>query len=279
MLSNFIIAAKAVIPTFLLILLGIGGRQFHIMTDTELNHANKAVFEIMFPIMMFYNIYSADFSGVIIPRYIAFCVVMLFIVYGLGVVVTLLTEKENYNRGALIQAIYRSNFVLMGIPIMKNLMGEEALGLTTIMVAFIIPIYNTLAVVTLEVFRGGTLHVSTILKRIITNPMILGAGAGLIAAGFRLQLPAILATPMSQVSSAASTIALMIMGATFRLGSIRENSKNLVIGVGQTDCQSGSCFDGRISAWSSGSSAGIADCYVRCALCGIWLYDGTADGQ
>ena len=142
MLSNFIIAVKAVIPTFLLILLGMGGRQFHIMTDTELNHANKAVFEIMFPIMMFYNIYSADFSGVIIPRYIAFCVVMLFIVYSLGVVVTLLTEKENYNRGALIQAIYRSNFVLMGIPIMKNLMGEEALGLTTIMVAFIIPIYN-----------------------------------------------------------------------------------------------------------------------------------------
>lgn len=67
MLSNFIIAAKAVIPTFLLILLGIGGRQFHIMTDTELNHANKAVFEIMFPIMMFYNIYSTDFAGVIIP--------------------------------------------------------------------------------------------------------------------------------------------------------------------------------------------------------------------
>ena len=73
MLSNFIIAVKAVIPTFLLILLGMGGRQFHIMTDTELNHANKAVFEIMFPIMMFYNIYSTDFAGVIIPRYIAFC--------------------------------------------------------------------------------------------------------------------------------------------------------------------------------------------------------------
>lgn len=231
MLSNFIIAVKAVIPTFLLILLGMGGRQFHIMTDTELNHANKAVFEIMFPIMMFYNIYSTDFSGVIIPRYIAFCVITLFVVYGLGVVVTLLAEKENYNRGALIQAIYRSNFVLMGIPIMKNLMGEEALGLTTIMVAIIIPIYNTLAVVTLEVFRGGTLHISSIVKRIVTNPMILGAGAGLIAAAFRLQLPTLLATPMSQVASAASTIALMIMGATFRLGSIWENKKNLVIGV------------------------------------------------
>ena len=67
---------------------------------------------------------------------------------------------------------------------MKNLMGEEALGLTTIMVALIIPIYNTLAVVTLEVFRGGTRHVSTILKRIITNPMILGAGSRSDRGGF-----------------------------------------------------------------------------------------------
>ena len=36
---------------------------------------------------------------------------------------------------------------------------------------------------------------------------------------------------MSQVASAASTIALMIMGASFRLGSIWENKKNLAIGV------------------------------------------------
>ena len=41
MLSNFIIAVKAVIPTFLLILLGMGGRQFHIMTDTE--HSTKRI--------------------------------------------------------------------------------------------------------------------------------------------------------------------------------------------------------------------------------------------
>ena len=75
------------------------------MTDTELNHANKAVFEIMFPIMMFYNIYSADFSGVIIPRYIAFCVVMLFIVYG----PVSYTHLDVYKRQA-------SNCLLLRIP-------------------------------------------------------------------------------------------------------------------------------------------------------------------
>ena len=67
---------------------------------------------------------------------------MLLVVYGLALVVALLTEKQNYSRGALIQAVYRGNFVLMGIPIMNNLMGDEAMGLTTVMVAIIVPIYN-----------------------------------------------------------------------------------------------------------------------------------------
>lgn len=228
MLENFIIAAEAVLPIFLLILLGMGARR---MNDTELNHANKAVFQVMFPFMMFYNIYSADFTGVILPGYFVFCIIMLMVVYFLGVGFTLLTEKDNYSRGALIQAIYRGNFVLMGIPVMNNLMGEGAMGLTTIMVAIIVPIYNVLAVITLEVFRGGNLHAASILKKIVTNPLILGAAVGILGALSGLELPAVLEKPISQVASAATPVALLIMGASFHFSSIRENRKNLIAGV------------------------------------------------
>ena len=214
MLMNFRIAVEAVMPIFLLILLGMASRNLHIMSDTELNHANKAIFQVMFPIMMFYNIYSVDFSGVILPGYIA-----------------LLTEKQNYSRGALIQAVYRGNFVLMGIPIMNNLMGDEAMGLTTVMVAIIVPIYNVLAVITLEVFRGGTLKPGVIVKRIVTNPLIFGAVAGIIAAVLGVKLPVILSKPMGQIASSASVVALMVMGASFRFSSIKENLKNLILGV------------------------------------------------
>ena len=214
MLMNFRIAVEAVMPIFLLILLGMASRNLHIMSDTELNHANKAIFQVMFPIMMFYNIYSVDFSGVILAGYIA-----------------LLTEKQNYSRGALIQAVYRGNFVLMGIPIMNNLMGDEAMGLTTVMVAIIVPIYNVLAVITLEVFRGGTLKPGVIVKRIVTNPLIFGAVAGIIAAVLGVKLPVILSKPMGQIASSASVVALMVMGASFRFSSIKENLKNLILGV------------------------------------------------
>lgn len=231
MLENFIIALEAVLPIFLLILLGMGAGKMNLMNDSELNHANKAVFQVMFPFMMFYNIYSADFTGVILPGYFVFCIVMLLIVYFLGVGFTLAAEKDNYSRGALIQAIYRGNFVLMGIPIMNNLMGEEAMGLTTVMVAIIVPIYNVLAVVTLEVFRGGELHAASILKKILTNPLIFGVLTGILAALTGLHLPAVLEKPISQVGSAATPVALLIMGASFHFSSIRANWKNLIFGV------------------------------------------------
>lgn len=231
MLTNFKIAVEAVLPIFLIILTGMGARHLNLMTDTELKSANKAVFQVMFPIMMFNNLYTSDFSGVIIPEYIIFCVVMLLLVYFLGVGITLIVEKDNYSRGALIQAMYRSNFVLMGIPIMENLLGDEVLGLTSIMVAIIVPLFNVLAVVTLEVFRGGKIGPLSVTKKILSNPIILGALAGLVALIVGLKLPTVIQKPISQISSATTPVALLIMGASFHFSSIRENWKNLIFGV------------------------------------------------
>ncbi|MCD8097667.1 MAG: AEC family transporter [Lachnospiraceae bacterium] len=128
MLANFMIAVNAVVPLFLLILLGMGARSLHLLTDTELKHINRAIFTVMFPLMMFYNIYSSDLLGFFDPGYIGFGVVMTLVVYFLGMGVALIVEKDNRSRGALIQGIYRGNVVLMGLPIMINLMGEEARG-------------------------------------------------------------------------------------------------------------------------------------------------------
>lgn len=51
----------------------------------------------------------------------------------------------------MIQAIYRSNFVLMGLPIAANIFGKDKLGMTAVLVAVVVPIYNMLAVITLEI--------------------------------------------------------------------------------------------------------------------------------
>lgn len=231
MSENFMIAAKAVLPIFFLILLGMGARRLQLLTDLELKHVNNAVFQVMFPFMMFYNIYTADFSGVWLPSYFVFCVAMLFLVCLLATVYALLTVRDSQSRGALIQAFYRGNLVLMGLPVMQNLMGNEALGLTTIMLAVIVPLYNILAVVILEVFRGGKMQPVLILKKILRNPLIIGAAAGIFAVLLQLRIPEVFLKPAGQIASAATPAALLIMGASFYFCSVHENLRNIVSGV------------------------------------------------
>jgi hypothetical protein len=72
----------------------------------------------------------------------------------LSVGFTLLVEKSNYSRGAMIQAIYRSNFVLMGMRLLKYFRRGQARNDSRACNGNC-AMYNILAVITLEIFRGN----------------------------------------------------------------------------------------------------------------------------
>ena len=99
------------------------------------------------------------------------------------------------------------------------------------MVSVIVPIYNILAVTTLEVFRGGKPDPVNILRKLATNPLILGAAAGIIAVLGEIKLPSVLETVVSDMSAVAMPMALVILGASFNITSIERCRKNLVICV------------------------------------------------
>ena len=146
--------------------------------------------------------------------------------YGIGF--ALIFEKSNKSRGALIQAIYRSNFVLMGLPIVGNIFGSGRLGMTSMLVTVIVPMYNILAVITLEVFRGESIKITKILKGIVTNPLIIGSVAGILFAAFGIKLPEIAESVISDMASAATPLALIVLGASFEFASIKRYKKNLI---------------------------------------------------
>lgn len=59
----------------------------------------------------------------------------------------------------MIQGIFRSNFVLFRIPVATALVGEGKVGTTALLIGIVVPLFNLLAVVSLETFRGGILSV------------------------------------------------------------------------------------------------------------------------
>ena len=217
-MENFLLAVEAVAPLFCLMFIGLCVKRGRLLTDAELVHVNRLVFTVFFAIMMFYNLYITDIGTVMRPRLMLFAVGALAVIYLVSFFLICRTVQSNRSRGAMIQAIYRSNFVLMGIPLAANICGEAEVAVTTMMIAIVVPIYNILGVFTLETFRGGRFAFWPILRGVLKNPMILGALLGAFCMLIGLPIPKAVLKPLAQVTAAATPLALIVLGASFHFG-------------------------------------------------------------
>lgn len=226
--SHLIVAFEAVVPMFCLMFIGVLVKRFGFLTDAELKRVNRMVFSVFFAIMMFYNIYTTNIGTTFRPHLIAFALAALAVVYLTAFAAVCRTESSPKRRGAMIQGIYRSNFVLMGIPLIANMFGDDNIAVTTMMVAIVVPIYNVLGVFTLEFFRGGRVNALHMFIDVLKNPMILGALTGAAFLLLGIPMPKPLLRPLAQITASTTPIALIILGASFRFGSTREHKPQLI---------------------------------------------------
>lgn len=189
------------------------------------------VFVVFFPALMFDNLYGADIKDAFDAKLVLFAVVYVFGLCLFSIPVVMKLEKRQASRGALIQAIYRSNFIIMGLPLAKNIYGPGDLATTAMLTAVIVPIYNVLAVVILEVFRGGKVHWTDVIRKIATNPIIIGAVLGILAVLLRIKLPSGLTGMITEMSNATTVMALLLLGASFDYRSVSGSKRNIFIGV------------------------------------------------
>ena len=227
MFSNLIVAISAVVPMFCLMAIGAFVKYQKWLSDEELNHMNRMVFRVFFCCMMFHSIYTTDLASTFRPKLMIFGAVGVLVIFTLLMLIVPRIERENRRRGVIVQAIFRSNFVLMGIPIVANIFGDKNIAVTTMMIAVIIPLYNILAVLALETFRGGKFALLPILKGVIKNPMILGAIAGAVLLNLGVHVPAPILKPIGQIAAATTPVALIILGASFKFGSTHEHRRQL----------------------------------------------------
>ena len=222
MFSNFIVALSAVVPMFCLMSIGAFVKYQKLLTDEELKHMNRMVFRIFFCCMMFHSIYTTDLAATFRPKLMLFGACGVLTIFFMLMIIVPKIEPENKKRGVIVQAIFRSNFVLF---------GDENIAVSTMMIAVIVPLYNILAVFALETFRGGKFALIPILKGVLKNPMILGAIAGAVLLILKIHVPAPVLKPIGQISAATTPVALIILGASFKFGSTHEHRKQLFLAI------------------------------------------------
>ena len=231
MLSNFFVALGGVVPLFCLMAVGVFVRRVRLLTEEELLHINRMVFQVFFFFMMFYNIYISDPGTAFQPSLMLFGAGGVFLTALVFTGIVCRIEPENARRGPMIQGIFRSNYVLMGIPLVGNIFGDAALAVPTMMIAVIVPLYNVLGVFVLETFRGRRFDLLPILRGVLLNPMIMGAIAGALCRLVELPIPAPVLKPVAQIAAATTPVALIILGASFRGGSFHAHVRQLLFTV------------------------------------------------
>jgi len=227
-MENLMISANAVLPMCLVMALGYGTRRLGWLRREEISTINKIAFRIFLPCLLYYNIYCSDLSGSFDPLLMAYAVGGVLLTFGLALGYTLLTEKLPERRGVLIQGMFRSNYVIMGIPVATALLGADQLGTVSILIAIIVPLFNMLAVVVLEVFRGQKPKPLHILGQIAKNPLVIGSVLGILTLVAGIRLPHILEQTIQSVSAIASPLQLFLLGAFFQFSGLKTYRRELV---------------------------------------------------
>ena len=116
----------------------------------------------------------------------------------------------------------------MGVPLVANIFGSDAVAIPTMMIAAVVPLYNVLSVFILETFRGGRFDLLNILRSVVMNPMILGGILGALCRAAELHIPAPILRPAAEIAAATTPVALIILGASFRGGSFHAHLPQLI---------------------------------------------------
>ena len=245
MLDTFLFACGAVLPIVLLIVLGYLLKRARLLGEPLLSGLNRVCFRVLIPILLFRNIYGGDSITPTDVQAVLFSTVAILAVFAAGWVLVRVAVKQPLQKGVLLQAVFRSNFAIIGLPLATTLFGEAGARTAALLSMITIPLFNVLAVISLSVFVGdGAKKPSAreVLHNIITNPLILGVLAGVLVLALRALFARLgwafrltdipgLYDAIDMAASAATPLALLVLGGQFELSAVRQLARPIAIGT------------------------------------------------
>ena len=231
-MENLILSLEIVLPLFIVMAVGYFVKVIGLITESFARQVNSLVFHVFLPVLLCKNIYQSSLDSLLNPG--------IFLFSGIGIIVMFLilmffvprVEKDHKKCGAMVQAMFRGNYAYFGIPLVQAMFPGADTSVASLLVVVVVPIFNVLAVIDLEVFRGGKPEVRSILRKIITNPLIIGSLCGLVILLTGLKIPEILQTPINDLSKIATPLALFLLGASIDFSKTGAHIRNIVLCVG-----------------------------------------------
>ncbi|MCL2427190.1 MAG: AEC family transporter [Oscillospiraceae bacterium] len=232
MLSDLLFSFNAVIPIFLIMLLGFVVRRLNIIDTPTTKQMNTLAFKVVLPIMLFNSVHGSDYSQMLDLKFVAFLILSIITFFFICWIIAIKLIDDNKKKGAFIQGSFRGNYVILGVALSTEVLGfTPPIAVTGVIL--VVPIFNILSVIILTIYgeqktESGSIA-KQIIKSIVTNPLIIAIFTGITLTLLNIEFPPLLNTPINMVASLATPFALLVIGASLDFSKIKDRLKHTLI--------------------------------------------------
>lgn len=224
-MSAFLLALHTILPLFLIIFFGIVMIRLGAATVEWVDMLNKYALRIGFPALIFaalakMDIRFAENATLIYSNsfYLIGCMLMAFPVGAIF-------KTSVKTRQTLILVLAFGNITYLGIPVLVNTMGPQAMGSAVILTSIYLFWMFSLALILIEVAGEGKLHLQSILIKLVTNPLLIAVILGILASMLKLSPQSSFMKSLDMIAQSVTAVVLLSLGifmGSQKIGSLKE---------------------------------------------------------
>lgn len=220
--QSLLFTLETTLPIFILVLLGLLLRRRNVIDDAFIATSSKLVFNITLPVLMFMAVARSDSgAGQHLPLigFVLSAALLGALLSALWAGALMLSVPQ---RGAFIQASFRSNLGIIGLALCINAYGEEGGVLGALLLAVITPVYNLLAVFFLT--RQQQVRWLAQLRLILSNPLIIAIVLAVPFSALQWPLPEVALRVGNSLAAMTLPLALIGVGGSLSFAALRRGS-------------------------------------------------------
>lgn len=223
-MQNLLVVAGLVTPVFLIVALGYLLKKLGMINDNFVKLSSKIVFSVSLPALIFTEISKTDLTQILNLDLIGFAYAGTFITFIIVWLLSIPSVKTATDRTVFIQGSFRGNFAVVGLALIANVYGINNLGKASLLLAFTIPVYNTLSVIALTVplRKERQMNLNHTVLEILRNPLVLAVIFSLPFSYFKLELPFIINRTVNYLAALALPLALLGIGGFMNFTEVKK---------------------------------------------------------
>jgi malonate transporter len=226
---------NSVLPIFAVIALGSVLKRLKITDDAFLCTSDKLIYYIFFPALLFWKIGKPAPGAAIEWGFVAAVLISVFAVFAISLCFVKIRGVPAYGVGSFSQGCYRFS-TYIGMAIILTAMGEEGVRRFGVLIGFVIPFINVLAVSTLIWFSGEQYSSGQkawfLLKAMVSNPLIIACVAGIFYSTFQTPFPAFVENTFSMMTLLTLPLALISIGGSLTFAKFKEHLNLSAVAAG-----------------------------------------------